>query len=171
MSRIALTRGDVTRKNLRRRFVPIGTTIAASLLVLLPFVLTAPYVPDFGYLVFISWRLLRPEMWSAKTSLGLGFFDDLVSGQPLGQAMALWTITMLILDFIESRAFFRDFWMDWLLASFLILFHTFGSWLVALMMGSDAPFAVLWPQLALSVLAYPVIARMIVMLDRWRLTR
>jgi rod shape-determining protein MreD len=171
MSRIALTRGDVTRKNLRRRFVPIGTTIAASLLVLLPFVLTTPYVPDFGYLVFISWRLLRPEMWSAKTSLGLGFFDDLVSGQPLGQAMALWTITMLILDFIESRAFFRDFWMDWLLASCLILFHTFGSWLVALLMGSDTEFSVLWPQLALSILAYPVIARMVVMLDRWRLTR
>ncbi len=171
MSRIALTSGDVTRKNLRRKYVPIGTTIAASLLVLLPFVLTAPYVPDFGYLVFISWRLLRPEMWSAKTSLGLGFFDDLVSGQPLGQAMALWTITMLILDFVESRAVFRDFWMDWLLAACLILFHTFGSWLVALLMGSDAEFSVLWPQLALSVLAYPVIARMVVMLDRWRLTR
>ena len=171
MSRIALTRGDVTRKHLRRRYVPIGTTIAASLLVLLPFVINGTYVPDFGYLAFISWRLLRPEMWTARTSLGLGFFDDLVSGNPLGQSMALWTITLLILDFIESRAVFRDFWMDWLLASALILFHTAGAWLIALMMGSRTEFHVLWPQIALSVLAYPVIARMVVLLDRWRLTR
>ncbi|HEX8532897.1 MAG TPA: rod shape-determining protein MreD [Allosphingosinicella sp.] len=171
MSRIALTRGDMTRKHLRRQYVPIGTTIGASLLVLLPFVVSGPYVPDFGYLAFISWRLLRPEMWTAKTSLGLGFFDDLVSGQPLGQSMALWTITLLILDFIESRAVFRDFWMDWLLASFLILFHTAGAWLVGLMMGSFVQFHVVWPQLALSILAYPVIARIVVLLDRWRLTR
>jgi rod shape-determining protein MreD len=171
MSRIALTSGDMTRKHLRRQYVPVGTTIAASLLVLLPFVLSGPYVPDFGYLVFISWRLLRPEMWSARTSLGLGFLDDLISGQPLGQSMALWTITLLMLDFMESRAVFRDFWMDWLLASFLILFHTAGTWLIGLMMGGFVEFHVLWPQLALSILAYPVIARMIVLLDRWRLTR
>jgi rod shape-determining protein MreD len=151
--------------------VPVGTTVAASLLVLLPFVLPAPYVPDFAYMVFMSWRLLRPEMWSAKTSLGLGFFDDLVSGHPLGQSMALWTITLLILDFIETRAVFRDFWMDWLLASSFILLHTFGTWLIALLMGSVTEFVVLWPQLAISILAYPVIARMVVLLDRWRLTR
>jgi len=171
MSQIALTRGDVTRKHLRRKYVPIGTTIGSSLLVLLPLVLSAPYVPDFGYLVFISWRLLRPEMWSPRTSLGLGFLDDLVSGHPLGQSMALWTVTLLILDFIESRAVFRDFWMDWLLASSLILLHTFGTWTISQMMGSHTDFAVLWPQLGISVLAYPVIARMVVMLDRWRLTR
>ena len=171
MSRIALTRGDVTRKHIRRKYVPVGTTIIGSLLVLLPFVLSAPYVPDFGYLVFISWRLLRPEMWSSRAALGLGFLDDLVSGQPLGQSMALWTITVLMLDFIESRAVFRDFWMDWLLASCLILFHSLGSWIIALLMGAHIHFSVLWPQLALSILAYPVIARMVVVLDRWRLTR
>jgi rod shape-determining protein MreD len=171
MSRIALTRGDVTRKHLRRKYVPVGTTIGASLLVLLPVVLTAPYVPDFGYLVFIAWRLLRPEMWTANTSLGLGFLDDLVSGHPLGQSMALWTVTLLILDFIESRAVFRDFWMDWLLASVLIALHTLGTWTVARFVGSYTEFPVLWPQLGLSILAYPVIARMVVILDRWRLTR
>ena len=171
MSRIALTRGDMTRKHLRRQYVPIGTTVAASLVVLLPFVLSGPYVPDFGYLVFISWRLLRPEMWTARTSLGLGLFDDLVSGQPLGQAMALWTVTLLILDFVESRAVFRDFWMDWLLASALILFHTAGAWTIAAAMGARIEFHVLWPQLAISILAYPMVARIIVILDRWRLTR
>ena len=171
MSRIALTSGDVARKHFRRKYVPVGTTVAASLLVLLPVVVNGPYVPDFGYLVFISWRLLRPEMWTAKTTLPLGLFNDLVAGHPLGQSMALWTMTLLVLDFVETRAVFRDFWMDWLLASVLILFNTFGSWFVALMMGSRTSVIVLWPQLALSILAYPVIARMIVGLDRWRLSR
>ena len=60
---------------------------------------------------------------------------------------------------------------DWLLASVLIVFNTFGGWLIALMMGSRSSVVVLWPQLALSILAYPVIARLIVLLDRWRLTR
>ena len=171
MSRIALTSGDVAMKHARRKFVPVGTTIIASLLVLLPFVVNAAYVPDLGYLVFMSWRLLRPEMWTARTSLPLGLLNDLVAGHPLGQSMALWTITLLILDFVETRAVFRDFWMDWLLASVLILFNTFGGWFVALMMGSRTSVVILWPQLAFSILAYPVIARMIVLFDRWRLTR
>jgi penicillin-binding protein 2 len=50
--------------------------------------------------------------------------------------MGLWTITFLLLDFIDSRAMFRDYWMDWLLASLLILFYVSGSWLISLMMGS-----------------------------------
>jgi rod shape-determining protein MreD len=171
MSRIALTSGDVAMKHFRRKYVPVGTTLIASLLVLLPVVVNAAYVPDLGFLVFISWRLLRPEMWTARTILPLGLFNDLIAGHPLGQSMALWTITLLLLDFVETRAVFRDFWMDWLLASVLIVFNTFGGWLIALMMGSRSSVVVLWPQLALSILAYPVIARLIVLLDRWRLTR
>ena len=171
MSRIALTHSDVRRKDFRRRYVPIISTMGACLLALLPIVVSSPVVPDFAFLVLISWRLLRPELWTATTALPLGLFNDLVAGHPLGQSMAIWTITLLILDFVETRAVFRDFWMDWLLASVLILFNTFGSWVVAMMMGSRTSVIVLWPQLALSILAYPVIARLIVLLDRWRLTR
>jgi hypothetical protein len=38
-------------------------------------------------------------------------------------------------------------------------------------MGSRTHFGVLWPQIGLSVLAYPVVARLVVALDRWRLSR
>jgi hypothetical protein len=38
-------------------------------------------------------------------------------------------------------------------------------------MGSEIEFGVLAPQLALGVIAYPVIARMVLALDRWRLAR
>lgn len=171
MSRIALTTRDVAIKTARRRYVPVASTLAAALLNLLPLVASAPVSPDFGFLVLIAWRLLRPEMWSATAALPLGLFNDLVAGHPLGQSMALWTMTFLILEVVDSRAVYRDYWMDWLLASALILFHGFGSWAIAVLMGSSAHFGIMWPQIGLSVLSYPVIARLIVMLDRWRLSR
>lgn len=171
MSRIALTSRDMAMKRARRAYVPVGSTIVAILLALVPVVVSTPLVPDFGFLFLLSWRLLRPELWSARTALPLGLLSDLLSGHPVGQSMALWTITFLILDLVESRAVFKDYWLDWLLASVLILFYTAACWLIARFMGSSASFNILWPQIALSVLFYPVVARIVVTLDRWRLTR
>ncbi len=151
--------------------VPILSTLAASLLALLPFVASWPIVPDFAYLVLLAWRLLRPEMWQAHSALGLGLFNDLVAGLPIGQSMALWTLTFLILDIVDSRVGWRDYWMDWLFAAAAILFYTAGGWYVARQMGGATPFAVLLPQLGLSVFAYPLVARLVVALDRWRLSR
>ena len=48
--------------------------------------------------------------------LPLGLFDDLVSGQPLGSAMLLWTLCFLAIDVLEQRLVWRDFWQDWLIA-------------------------------------------------------
>jgi rod shape-determining protein MreD len=171
MSRIALTSRDVTMKRVRRAYVPVGSTILAILVVVLPVIVTTPLVPDFGYIFLVAWRLLRPEIWTARSALPLGALSDLVSGHPLGQSMALWTLTFLILDLIESRAVFRDYWLDWILASLLILFYTAATWFFARLMGSSSSFSILWPQIALSILVYPIVARIVVALDRWRLTR
>jgi rod shape-determining protein MreD len=171
MSRIAGSRRDVTIWTVRRQTVPVLTTLAASLLSLLPYVATAPLIPDFAFLVLIAWRLLRPEMWLAQVALPLGLFNDLVAGHPIGQSMMLWTLTFLILDLIDSRVGWRDYWMDWLFAASLILFYTFGGWYIARLMGSQTAFGVLLPQLLLSVFAYPLVARLVVGLDRWRLSR
>ena len=171
MSRIALTSRDVAMKHVRRRYVPVVSTLVAASLVMLPIVVSTPIIPDLGFMVLVAWRLLRPELWTAQAALPFGFFNDLIGGHPIGQSMALWTIAFLILDVIDSRAIYRDYWMDWLIASLLILFNSAGSWLVARTMGSQAEFAILWPQIGLSILAYPVVARLVVGLDRWRLTR
>ena len=56
MNRIALTTGDVRRQTLRRKYVPIVTTIIASVLVLLPIIVSSPLVPDLAFLVLIAWR-------------------------------------------------------------------------------------------------------------------
>jgi rod shape-determining protein MreD len=155
----------------RRQAVPILSTLAASLLDILPIVANRPLVPDFAFLVLIAWRLLRPEIWSAQIALPLGLFNDLVAGHPLGQSMALWTITFLLFDLADSRSGWRDYWMDWLFAGLAILLYGVGQYCVARMMGSRIDFVIVVPQILLSLLAYPLVARIVLALDRWRLSR
>lgn len=171
MTFIAGSTAEARIRSVRARFVPPAATAAASLLVLFPVVVTAPVVPDVAFLVLITWRLLRPEMWTAQSALGLGLFNDLVAGHPLGQSMALWTLTFLAFDLIDSRIGFRDYWIDWLLAAGAVIFHTFGMWYIAVLMGNTMHFFVLIPQIALSILVYPLVARLVLALDRWRLAR
>ncbi|MFL6858919.1 MAG: rod shape-determining protein MreD [Allosphingosinicella sp.] len=171
MSRYAPTHGEVRIFGIRRQSVPVVSTLAASLLDLLPIVSTTPLVPDFAYLVLLAWRLLRPELWQARIALPLGLFNDLVAGHPLGQSMALWTITFLVFDLVDVRVGWRDYWMDWFFASLAILFYMAGGWYVARMMGARVEPVVLLPQYALSVIAYPLVALCVVALDRWRLSR
>ncbi len=171
MSRIAFSQAEVRRKHLRRQYVPIVSTILASMLALLPIIVSSPIIPDFAFLMLIAWRLLRPEMWGPMVALPLGLFNDLVAGHPIGQSMALWTFLFIIFDIIDSRVLFRDYWMDWLIASVAIVGYVFADWYIGTLMGSQASFQVVLPQLGASILAFPVVARFVLSLDRWRLAR
>lgn len=171
MSRIAFNTAEVRRRHLRREYVPIGSTILASMFGLLPIIVSSPIIPDMGLLMLIAWRLLRPEMWGPAVALPLGLFNDLVSGHPIGQSMAIWTILFIIFDIIDSRVLFRDYWMDWLIAAVAIAVTVFFGWSIGTLMGNTAPFTVMLPQLVASILAFPLVARLVLMLDRWRLAR
>ena len=171
MSRIAGSSTEVAIRDFRFRFVPLLSTLAAIALALTPVVMEAPLIPDFGFLVLITWRLLRPEIWPARLALGLGLFNDLVAGHPLGQSMLLWTATFLMFDVIDARLGFRDYLMDWLIAAGALFLVALGTWYIALLMGSDVRFMVMLPQIGLSILAYPIAARLVLALDRWRLAR
>lgn len=170
MSRIApAPDGRMTRA--QRTFIPVVSVIAATFIILLPVVVSAPLLPDFAFLVLVAWRLLRPEMWTARTALTLGLLNDIITGNPMGQSMALWTLTFLLFDLIETRIVWRDYWMDWFFAAIAIIFHTWGDWYVARLMKSGAEFSIMLPQVGLSILAYPLVARVVLALDRWRLSR
>jgi rod shape-determining protein MreD len=151
--------------------VPVVSTLAASLLALLPIVAQAPLVPEIALLVAIAWRLLRPEVWPAHMALGLGLFNDLVAGHPLGQSVATWTLIFLGCDYVDSRLGFRDYWMDWLIAAAAILFYTAAAWYIGVLMGNRIGFEVMLPQLGAAILLYPLAARIVLALDRWRLAR
>ncbi len=171
VNRIAGSSAEVAIRDIRRRWIPAGSTLAAILLALLPIVANAPLLPEFGFLVLIAWRLLRPEIWTARMAIPLGLANDLILGHPIGQSVLLWTSLFLVFDLIDSRLGFRDYWMDWLVAAAAIIFYTIGSWYIALLMGSDTHFNILWPQIGLSILFYPIASRAVVGFDRWRLTQ
>ena len=171
MSRIAGSSRDVAMLGMRRQAVPVLSTVGATLLDALPIVTQTPLIPDFAFVVLLAWRLLRPEMWLAQIALPLGLFNDLIAGHPIGQSMALWTVIFLLFDLVDSRVGWRDYWMDWLFASLAILLHSLGGWYIASLMGSRTDFAILLPQYAFSVFADPLVARLVVGLDRWRLAR
>ena len=171
MSRIAFNQADVRRRHLRREYVPLVSTLLACLLSLLPIIVSSPVIPDFGFLMLIAWRLLRPEMWAPAVALPLGLFNDLVGGHPLGQSMALWTTLFITFDIIDSRVLYRDYWMDWLIAAVAIGGYVFADWYIGTLMGNETSFTVMLPQLGATILAYPIVARLVLALDRWRLAR
>ena len=172
MSRIAGSETQVVIGDLRRRFVPLGSTIFAMLLGLLPFVTSTLWVPNLAFLLLLTWRLVRPEIWQAQAALGFGLLADLiVPGAPLGQSMLLWTVIFLGLDYADYLSGSRDYWLDWALAIAAILFHSAGVWYIALLMGAKVSILIMVPQLILSILLYPLMARIVLRLDRWRLSR
>ena len=172
MSRIAGSETEVVIGDLRRRYVPLSSTVFAMLLGLLPIVASSLWVPNLAFLTLLTWRLVRPEIWQAQAALGFGLLADLiVPGAPLGQSMLLWTVIFLGLDYADYLSGSRDYWLDWTLATAAILFHSAGVWYIALLMGAKVSILVMVPQLILSILAYPLMARIVLRLDRWRLAR
>lgn len=172
MSKIIGSEAEVAIRDLRRRYVPLVSTMAAILLAAtLPFVAASPWIPNLGFLILLTWRLMRPEIWPVWAAAGFGFAADLFSGAPLGQSTLLWTAIFLGLDSLDSWMGVRDYWLDWAAAAAAIFFHSIGVWYIALLMHADVALWVMAPQYVMSVLAYPVMARLVLLLDRWRLAR
>lgn len=151
------------------RSVPWATVMLGSLLPAWIFIASAPFLPPFGFLVLVAWRQLRPGLLPVWAGLPLGLFDDLYSGQPLGNGVFLWSVAVIALDVIEARLPWRNFFTEWLVAAALIGAYIVLSLGVANIAGGAAPVEVVVPQVILSVLLYPVIARMVAAFDRFRL--
>jgi rod shape-determining protein MreD len=150
-------------------YVPAASVIAASLLSTLPIVVQSGWFPDFGFLALIAWRLFRADVWPTWWAAPLGLVHDLVTGYPIGLSVTIWTLSMLALDLVDRRTIWRDYWIEWVLASLLILLNEAAQWQVAAWMGARVPFAAMVPPLLISVAAFPIFARIVSRLDRWRL--
>ncbi|AOL94796.1 rod shape-determining protein MreD [Porphyrobacter sp. LM 6] len=151
--------------------VPYLSIMLGSIIPLFLIADVMPLVPPLGFLMLLAWRMVRPGLMPLWIGAPLGAFDDLVSGQPFGSAMLLWSIAMIAIELIETRFPWRGFWQDWFTAGMMAA----GYWLVCLLV-SGAPvtpelFMVAFPQAVLAVLLYPIIARLVAGLDRFRLSR
>ena len=149
--------------------LPWVTIVVAILTPLLPIIPPVPLLPPLGFLFLVAWRLQRPGLLPIWAGFPLGLLDDLYSGQPFGSGIMLWSAAMIALEVIESRFPWRSFVQDWLTALLIT-----GIYLVAASILSGATpslFAIflLGPQLVLSAIAFPLIARFVSGLDRARL--
>jgi rod shape-determining protein MreD len=151
--------------------LPWLTIMLGSLAPWLPVIAPAPVLPPFGFLIMLTWRLVRPGLLPLWAGLPLGLFDDLYSGQPLGSGIVLFSLALLAIQLIEIRFPWRNFWLDWLTATGILV-----PYLILAALFSGAPLTlvqleVIVPQLLLSIVLMPIIARVVAMLDRLRLMR
>ncbi|MBA4052932.1 MAG: rod shape-determining protein MreD, partial [Erythrobacter sp.] len=101
----------------------------------------------------------------------LGAFDDLFSGQPFGSAILLWSLAMIAIEAIEARFPWRGFWQDWFTAGVIAAVCWLASLVVSGASLTPEMLLVAAPQALASVLLYPMIARIVAGLDRFRLSR
>jgi rod shape-determining protein MreD len=160
-----------TQSSLLAYGLPWLTIMLGSLTPWLPIIAPAPLLPPFGYMMMLAWRLLRPGLLPPWAGLPLGLFDDLYSGQPLGSGILLFSISLFAIEVIEARFPWRNFWLDWLTASVMLIVY-----IVCATLFSGAPLTLVQlaastPQLLLSIVLFPIVARIVAMLDRLRLMR
>lgn len=151
--------------------LPWLSILLASLTPLWPIITPAPIVPPFAFLLLLSWRMLRPDIFPLWAGLPLGFWDDLFSGQPFGSAILLFSLTFIALDLIERRFPWRGFWHNWLTAALFITVYLPAAVLISGAALSLLQFSLILPQLLLSVVAFPIIMRIVALLDTIRLLR
>jgi len=171
-------RSDAYGRRINREHSPLVALAVPWLSIMLAsffpvfFIATAlPLVPPTGFLVLVAWRLVRPGLLPVWAGFPLGLFDDLFSGQPLGSAMLLWSITMIALELLDRRIPWRSFVQDWIAATLAVLAYIFAAFVVSGASASGPALVALGPQALLSVLMFPAAARIVAALDRLRLTR
>ncbi|MEI9852253.1 MAG: rod shape-determining protein MreD [Sphingomonas sp.] len=147
-----------------RWLAPLSVAIG-SLVTILPVIATFPFLPPFGLLMLLGWRMHRADSLKVWAPVPLGLIDDLVSGQPLGSAMLLWTLCFLAIDVLDTRLVWRDFWQDWLIAAGAIGFCLIAGRLVAAPIGAHVDTAIIL-QVVASAALFPLVTRLCAWLDR-----
>ncbi|WP_288459058.1 rod shape-determining protein MreD [uncultured Sphingomonas sp.] len=146
------------------RLLPWTTVMAGSLVTIVPWGATLALLPPFGLLMMLAWRLLAPLSLRVWAPALLGLFDDLVSGQPLGSAMLLWTLSFFLVEAMDARSGVRDFAQNWAIAAVSIAFCLAGGRLVATRLGAHVD-SVLLLQIVISILLFPLAARLVAWID------
>ena len=172
MKRVRATSLNYRPSKFRMTVIPaLSVMICSAVTAMLPIIAKSPILPPFGLMMFVSWRLLRRDAFPIWAGAPLGFFDDLLSGQPVGSSVFLWSVVMIALEAIEHRFMWRDYWMEWFLAGLTIGLCLIIGLLLANLHGGPTPVEVILPQILVSILCYPLMAKLCSMLDNLRIGR
>jgi rod shape-determining protein MreD len=163
------TRFDREQSTLKMLAIPIASVVLCSMVTTLPFFPAQPLLPPLGLMMMLAWRLMRPGLLPVWSGVPFGLADDIFSGQPFGSAGLLWSLTMLAIEIVDSRAIWRDYVQDWVIASALIAATLLGGLAIAGLAYARPHAVILLPQIILSILLYPLVVRICARLDSWRL--
>ena len=151
--------------------VPAATVVLASALGTLPIVSVTGWWPNAGFIMLIAWRLLRADPWPAWWAAPMGFANDLLTGAPIGLSVTLWSAVMLAMEWVDRRTQWRDYWVEWAIATVLITVDRWSDWQVAGLTGAPVPFLQIVPAIVISVLTFPLAAMIVSRAERWRTAR
>lgn len=151
--------------------IPWASILSGSLLPIFAIAAALPLFPPLGFLLLVAWRLVRPGLLPVWAGFPLGLFDDLFSGQPFGFAILTWSLVLLMIEAIELRWPWRAFWQDWFTAGILVASYLIGGWLLSGATPNLHSLVSLVPQLVLSILLFPILARLVAWFDELRLRR
>jgi rod shape-determining protein MreD len=173
MVRSALGRSNALDRRPKRlaRSIPALSVGVASLLPLAPIVAEVGWMPDTALLLLLAWRLLRGDVIPAWWAAPLGLWNDLVLGLPIGLSVVTFTAAMILLDLLDRRTMWRDYWLEWLLAGVLVILAEVVRWQVDAAMGAPYPLHTILPAAAIAILSFPLAAWAASRIDRWRLGR
>jgi rod shape-determining protein MreD len=175
--RLAGRRAPPRRARLNRAPSPVIAYVTPWLSVILgsmipgwAYIATGPMMPPLGFLMLLAWRQLHPGLLPVWAGLPLGLVDDLVSGQPPGSGVLLWSITMLGLEAVEFRWPWRNFLVEWVVAGAIIAAYLLLAGVIA--NGATRPdwLALIPPQILVAILVYPLVGRLVAWCDHLRLT-
>ena len=78
---------------------------------------------------------------------------------------------MLALDLIDRRTMWRGYWLEWLVAAFLLALGITLQWRVAAAVGAAPDFIRVIPAILISICVFPLSSWAVTRIDRWRLGR
>ena len=173
MVRFALGRPNALERRPKRlaMAIPALSVALASLLPLAPIVAEVGWMPDTGFLLLLAWRLLRGDVIPAWWAAPLGLWNDLVLGLPIGLSVATFTAAMIMLDLLDRRTMWRDYWLEWLIAAGLLTLAEAARWQIDAVTGAPYPIGAILPPVAIAILTFPLAAYAASRIDRWRLGR
>lgn len=119
-----------------RLFTPLFTGIFLVLIAAIPFRIPeyGRIAADLGLIVVFYWAAYRPDLLPAIAAFGLGLWQDLVTGGPLGlhaliYFLAHWAVASQ-LRFFQGKSFAVIWWAFGLVSAAAMLL----SWLVVMML-------------------------------------
>ena len=89
--------------------------------------------------------------------------------KPFGSAVLLWSIAAIVLDVVETRFPWRDFRTEWLVAAAMTATYAVAGLSLANLDSATTPLLNIVPQILASILVYPLVCRVVALLDRARL--